>query len=48
MIGKLHSEETKIRISATIKSKRDSIRAVMEAKGRWIPFDQLDDFSFYK
>jgi hypothetical protein len=52
MIGKLHSEETKIGISATMKSKRDSIRAVMEDiqaviedKGRWIPFDQLDDFS---
>jgi hypothetical protein len=48
MKGKFHSLETKKKISETNKNNYDKTRAIMEAKGHWIPLDQLDDFVIYK
>jgi hypothetical protein len=48
MLGKFHSQETKDQISNALLEQRDQIRATMEAKGRWIPLNELDDFTVYK
>lgn len=48
MRGKEHNQKTKDMISKRGLANRDKIRAIMEAKGKWLPLELVDDLTIYK
>jgi hypothetical protein len=45
---KRHSEESKLKIASSLEKVKDVTRAKMEAKGRWLLLNQVNEFEKYK